>query len=64
MKIMPVKLILYIFFTFVSAFGLSGVNFNGIIKSGKTLEAKVIVMVLSFSLGYLLTNFVLDFLNI
>lgn len=64
MKIMLVKLILYIFFTFVSAFGLSGVNFNGIIKSGKTLEAKVIVMVLSFSLGYLLTNFVLDFLNI
>lgn len=61
---MLVKLILYIFFTFVSAFGLSGVNFNGIIKSGKTLEAKVIVMVLSFSLGYLLTNFVLDFLNI
>mgnify|MGYP004625462181 FL=1 len=63
MKIMPVKLILYIFFTFVSAFGLSGVNFNGIIKSGKTLEAKIIVMVLSFSFGYLLTNFVLDFLN-
>lgn len=61
---MLVKLILYIFFTFVSAFGLSGVNFNGIIKSGKSLEAKVIVMVLSFSLGYLLTNFVLDFLNI
>ena len=63
MKIMPVKLILYIFFTFVSAFGLSGVNFNGIIKSGKKLEAKVIVMVLSFSFGYLLTNFVLDFLK-
>ena len=61
---MLVKLILYIFFTFVSAFGLSGVNFNGIIKSGKTLETKVIVMVLSFSFGYLLTNFVLDFLNI
>lgn len=61
---MPVKLILYIFFTFVSAFGLSGVNFNGIIKSGKTLEAKVIVMALSFSFGYLLTNFVLEFLNI
>ena len=61
---MLVKLILYIFFTFVSAFGLSGVNFNGIIKSGKTLEDKVIVMVLSFSFGYLLTNFVLDFLNI
>lgn len=61
---MLVKLLLYIFFTFVSAFGLSGVNFSGIIKSGKAIEAKVLVMVLSFSFGYLLTNFVLDFLNI
>ncbi len=61
---MLVKLLLYIFFTFVSAFGLSGVNFSGIIKSGKVIETKVLVMVLSFSFGYLLTNFVLDFLNI
>lgn len=61
---MLVKLLLYIFFTFVSAFGLSGVNFSGIIKSGKVIESKVFVMVLSFSFGYLLTNFVLDFLNI
>ncbi len=61
---MIIKLLLYIFFTFVTAFGLSGINYNGIIKSGKVLEAKVIVMVLSFSFGYLLTNFVLDFLNI
>lgn len=61
---MLVKLLLYIFFTFVSAFGLSGVNFSGIIKSGKVIESKVLVMILSFSFGYLLTNFVLDFLNI
>lgn len=61
---MLVKLLLYIFFTFVSAFGLSGINFSGIIKSGKVIESKVLVMVLSFSFGYLLTNFVLDFLNI
>lgn len=61
---MLVKLLLYIFFTFISAFGLSGLNFSGIIKSGKVIESKVLVMVLSFSFGYLLTNFVLDFLNI
>lgn len=61
---MLVKLLLYIFFTFVSAFGLSGLNFSGIIKSGKVIESKVLVMVLSFSFSYLLTNFVLDFLNI
>ena len=61
---MLVKLLLYIFFTFVSAFGLYGVNFSGIINSGKVIESKILVMVLSFSFGYLLTNFVLYFLNI
>lgn len=59
-----IKLLLYIFFTFVSAFGLSGLNWQNIIKTGKNLEARVVVMVLSFSLGYLLTNFVVDFLNL
>lgn len=60
---MEIKYFLYIIFTFISAYGLSGINFNGIIKTNKTLEAKVLVMVLSFSFGYLLTNFVLDFIN-
>ena len=61
---MQIKLFLYVFFTFISAFGLSGLNFEAILKKNKIFEAKVLSMVLSFSLGYLLTNFVLDFLNI
>ncbi|MEG0794636.1 MAG: DUF1146 family protein [Bacilli bacterium] len=60
---MNYKLILYIVFTFVSAFGLSGINYSNIIKPNKVWEAKTLAMVLSFVLGYLLTNFVLDFLN-
>lgn len=59
-----VKVSLYIIFTFIAAFGISGINFNGIIKKNKNLEARVLVMVLSFSFGYLLTNFVIDFLNL
>ncbi len=61
---MLIKLMLYIIFTFVSAFGLSSLNFDGIVKKNKNLEIRVLVMVLSFSFGYLLTNFVIDFLNI
>lgn len=61
---MLIKLMLYIIFTFVSAFGLSSLNFDGIVKKNKNLEIRVFVMVLSFSFGYLLTNFVIDFLNI
>ncbi|MBD8922116.1 DUF1146 domain-containing protein [bacterium] len=61
---MLIKLMLYIIFTFMSAFGLSSLNFDGIVKKNKNLEIRVLVMVLSFSFGYLLTNFVIDFLNI
>lgn len=60
---MKIKLFLYVFFTFLSAFGLTSINFNNIIKTNKYIEVRVLVMVLSFALGYLLTNFVIDFLN-
>lgn len=60
---MEIKLFLYVFFTFLSAFGLTAINFNNIIKKDKYIEVRVLVMVLSFALGYLLTNFVIDFLN-
>lgn len=60
---MNYEIILYIIFTFIAAFAISGINFNGIIKKGKILEARVLVIVLSLSLGYLLTNFVIAFIN-
>lgn len=61
---MDYRLILYIVFTFVAAFGLSGINYNAIIKKDKTIEARTLVVVLSLALGYLLTNFAIDFLNL
>lgn len=60
---MDIKVYLYVFFTMMSVFILNGVNFNGIMKKGKEIEAKLLVLVLSFALSYLLTNFVLDFIN-
>ena len=43
-------------------FIFNGVNFNGIMKKGHIIEAKLLVLSLSFALGYLLTNFVMDFI--
>ncbi len=60
---MNYKLILYIFFAFVAAYGLSGINFNGIIKKNKVVESRVLVIVLSLCISYLLTNFVIEFVN-
>ena len=61
---MNYKICLYALFVFLSIFILSGINFENIMKSNKIIEAKLLVMVLSISLSYLLTNFVLDFLNL
>lgn len=60
---MPYKLILYVFFTFVAAYGLSGINYNGLFKKDKAIEARVLIITLSLIFGYLLTNFVLEFVN-
>lgn len=61
---MNYKILLYAMFTMISAFGLTSLNFENIVKKNKYWETRVLVMVLSFSLGYLLTNFVIDFLNL
>ncbi len=60
---MNIKTYLYVFFTLMSIFIFNGVNFNGIMKKNKEIEAKFLVLSLSFALSYLLTNFVMDFVS-
>jgi uncharacterized integral membrane protein (TIGR02327 family) len=61
---MNYELYLYVFNIMLSLYVLSGVNINAIIKTNKELEAKLLVLILAFIMGYLLTNFVVDFLEI
>lgn len=58
---MNYKVIIYIFFAFLSAYGVSSINFDGFIKKGKVWEARVLAMILIFSLAYLAANFFLTF---
>lgn len=60
---MRVEVLLYTFFTLMSIFIFNGVNFNQIMKKNKEVEAKLLVLALSFGLSYLLTNFVMDFIG-
>ena len=60
---MNYKIYLYVFFVLLSAFSLSAVNIEKIIKKNKIIETKILVMILSFISGYLLTNFIVDFLE-
>lgn len=61
---MNYKIYLYAIFLFLSIFIFSGVNFDHIMKKDKVIEARLLVMSLSCANAYLLTNFVLAFLNI
>ncbi len=56
------KLYLYVFFILLSAFAISGINFDNFIKKNHKWEARILVILLSFALGYLITNFVTDFI--
>ena len=60
---MTIKIAFYCIFTLLSAYLLSAVNYNQFFKKNKTTEAKILIILLSFIMGYLLTNFVVDFLT-
>ena len=59
---MNVKVYLYIITTLLSAYTLTGINFNKFWNSKKSIEAKIFIILLSLIMSYLLTNFIVDFL--
>ena len=61
---MNYKAYIYVISVLLSAYALSGINFDNFIKKNKALEARVLVVILSLSLGYLITNFITDFLSV
>ncbi len=60
---MGIDIYLYVFFTLLSIFILNGVHWEKFMKAGKVIEAKLLVLTFSFALSYLLTNFVLAFID-
>lgn len=60
---MRLEVYLYTIFTFLAIFILNGINWQVIMKKNKEIEAKLLVLSLSFALSYLLTNFVIDFIG-
>jgi uncharacterized integral membrane protein (TIGR02327 family) len=64
MVIMDAKTYIYVISVFLSAYALSGINYDGFIKKNKAIEARVLVILLSIALGYLITNFITDFIAV
>jgi len=56
------KALLYVLFTMLSAYILSSINYKNFFKKNKIWEAKAFIILLSFIMSYLITNFVTDFI--
>ena len=60
---MDIKIYIYVITLLLSAYALSGINFDAFIKKNKVLEARILVILMSIACSYLVTNFITDFLN-
>lgn len=61
---MNYKAYIYVITLLMSIFALSGINFDGFIKTNKALEARLLVILLSIATSYLVTNFITDFISV
>ena len=57
-----IKLIIYIIVFFLTLFALDSVNINFAFKKGKVLGARIMYLLLSICISYLVSNFIYDFI--
>lgn len=60
---MNYKIYIYVISIFISAFAISGINFNNVFRKNKVVEARILVLLLSLALGYLVGSLVISFIN-
>ncbi len=60
---MLLKSILYIIFTFVAIWALDSINITNVFKKNKYYASRVLYLMISISLSYLVVNFLYDFFS-
>ncbi|MCI9084182.1 MAG: DUF1146 domain-containing protein [Bacilli bacterium] len=60
---MLLKTILYIIFTFVAIWALDSINITNLFKKNKYYASRVLYLMISISLSYLVVNFLYDFFS-
>ena len=59
-----IKTCIYIISVLLSAFVISGINFNNFFKKNHIIEARFFVIIISLIMGYLLGSFIIEFLDV
>jgi uncharacterized integral membrane protein (TIGR02327 family) len=60
---MDYKIYIYVICIFLSAYAISGINFNNVFRKNKVIEARLLVLLLSLALGYLVGSLVISFVS-
>lgn len=58
------KTFVYIISLFVCIYATSCIKFDTFVKSNKPVEARLLAIIISIALSYLLTNFITDFISV
>ena len=59
-----IKVYLYAIMLFFSIWVLDAVDFNKILKKNKIAQARILYLLISIALAYIIVNFICDFYNI
>ena len=60
---MSIKIMIYVFTTLLTIFMFDSLNINHLFKKNRILEAKIIIILISISISYLVTNYIYDFIS-
>ena len=60
---MDYKIFVYAISLFISVFAFSGINFNNFFRTNHRLEARIFVMLLIISVSYLVSEFIINFVE-
>ena len=55
-----VKSFLYVFFTFIAIYALDSINITNVFKKNRYYASRVLYMMISISLSYMVVNFLYD----
>lgn len=61
---MSYKLFIYVISVMLSTYALTGINWNKLLKTDKKIEARILIIVLGIGLGYLVSNFIISFIEV
>lgn len=57
------NLLLYSIILVIVIWSIDGININRIFKTNRVYQARIFYIMIIFSITYLVTNFIIDFIN-